>query len=60
MGVLIGFIWSSFRLIVLVSESTLLDSRHADNAHHSAFLMVEDVTVKHPVAGIVGDTVLPP
>src|SRR5260370_10507389 len=33
----------------------ILASRHADDAHHPAFLVVEDVAVKHPVAGVVGD-----
>src|SRR6185437_14386374 len=30
-------------------------SAHADDAHHPAVLMVEDVAMEHPVAGIVGD-----
>src|SRR5262249_271311 len=34
---------------------TPASSRHADDAHHPALLVVEDVAVEHPVAGVVGD-----
>src|SRR5579864_1043490 len=33
----------------------MLLSCHADDAHHPAFLVVENVAVKHPVAGIIGN-----
>src|SRR5581483_4933155 len=28
---------------------------NADHTHHAALLMLQDVTVEHPVAGVVGD-----
>jgi hypothetical protein len=33
----------------------LPDSGHPEITHHSALLMFDDMTVQHPVAGIVGD-----
>src|SRR5260370_4541581 len=37
------------------AHRAIMASCHADNAHHPAFLVVEDVAVEHPVAWVVGD-----
>ena len=53
MAVLSGWCRPSVRFRNAVSVS--LNSGHADDAHHAALLMVEDVAVEHPVAGVIGD-----
>src|SRR5262245_9959184 len=48
-----GLAWAVGAKSAIISAAERL--RHQDISHHTGFLMLDDMTVEHPGAGIVGD-----